>query len=117
VRDNQPPDLDAQDGLIQFSTGTSWLHTVVETIAPVGYNLKPDAYPCDNSSGTCTVVALNDAKGPVGGVAELPGVASTPLEVGSSSGLGVGALAGIVAGAAAGAIALGGAAWYAWRRA
>ena len=45
---------------------------------------------------------MGDIIVPVGGIAELPGVAGTPLET-----------TGIVAAIAAGAVALGGAAWYA----
>ena len=51
--------------------------------------------------------------GPVGGIAELPEVAGTPLEVAGSSRLNAGVLAAV---AAAGAVTLGGAAWYARRR-
>ncbi len=50
----------------------------------------------------------------VGGIAELPEVAGTPLETADSSILGTGILAIVIASAAAGAVALGGAAWYAW---
>ena len=52
----------------------------------------------------------------LGGVAELPEVATTPLEAAGSSGSSAGVLAGIAAAAAAGVVALGGAAWYARRR-
>lgn len=48
----------------------------------------------------------------VGGIAELPDVAGTPLEAGGSSGPGAGVLAGVAAVVTAGAVALGGAAWY-----
>ena len=68
--------------------------------------------------------AGNIASGPtsilcqaVGGVAELPEVASTPLEAPDSSGSNTGALAGAIAGAVlAGGVTLGGAAWYKRRR-
>ena len=52
---------------------------------------------------------------PVGGLAELPDVAGSPLEAEGSSGPSAGVLAG-VATAAVGAVALGGAARYARRR-
>ena len=52
----------------------------------------------------------------VGGIAELPEVARTPLETPGSSGGNVGLLAGIVAAIAPGTATLGGAAWYARRR-
>lgn len=53
----------------------------------------------------------------VGGVAELPDVATAPLQTdGSSSGLGAGALTGIAAAAALGVTAVG-VVWYVWRRA
>ena len=54
--------------------------------------------------------------GAVGGVAELPEVAGTPLEATDSSGSNTGLIAGIVAAIAAGSATLGGAAWYARRR-
>ena len=52
---------------------------------------------------------------PVGGIAELPEVAGTPLETEGSSGPSAGVLAGVAAGTA-GVVGLGGAAWYARRR-
>ena len=53
----------------------------------------------------------------VGGVAELPEVAGTPLEATGSSGPGADVPSATIAGAAiAGTLALSGAAWYAWRR-
>ena len=52
----------------------------------------------------------------VGGGADLPEVAGTPLEAPDSSGSNTGLLAGIVAAIAAGTVTLGGAAWYARRR-
>ena len=52
----------------------------------------------------------------VGGIAELPEVAGTPLETGGSSGGNVGILAGVVGAVAVGAVALGVAAGYARRR-
>ena len=51
--------------------------------------------------------------GAVGGIAELPGVAGTPLEAQGSSGRDVASLAAVVA---AGVVALAGGAWYARRR-
>ena len=54
---------------------------------------------------------------PVGGIAELPDVAGTPLEAEGSWVPSAGVVAGVVTAVAAGALALGGAAWYArrWR--
>jgi hypothetical protein len=52
----------------------------------------------------------------VGGIAELPDVAGTPVQTGGSSGPGPGALARMAAAIATGALALGGAAWYGRRR-
>ncbi len=52
----------------------------------------------------------------IGGIAELPEVAATPLESPDSSGPSTTVLAGIVAAVAAGTIALSSAAWYARRR-
>jgi hypothetical protein len=53
---------------------------------------------------------------PVGGIAELPDVASTPLEAQNSSGPDAGLLAGVAAAVAAGLLALFSGAWYARRR-
>ena len=52
----------------------------------------------------------------VGGIAELPEVAGTPLEEPGSPGGNAGMLAGVIAAVAGGTIALGGAAWFARRR-
>ena len=57
-----------------------------------------------------------DCSPSVGGIAELPDVAGTPLEAPASSRSNAAVLAGIAAAVAAGAVALGGAAWYARRR-
>lgn len=113
VCDNQEfVDLDPTDGLLQVP-GNAGIHNVVETLAPVGYTLKPGKTVCDNSISSCLVVLLNDAV-VVGGVAELPdGDGVAPLQTSGSSGLDAGLLAGI---AAAAAVALGGAAWFARKR-
>lgn len=52
----------------------------------------------------------------VGGVAELPDVAGTPLKAPDSSGTNLGLLAAIIVGISAGGFALGGAAWWVRRR-
>ena len=54
--------------------------------------------------------------GAVGGIAELPEVAGTPLEAADSSGPNAGVLAGVAAVVVTGTVALGGAAWYARRK-
>ena len=64
--------------------------------------------------GTGTPV---DVVGRTSGIAEPPDVAGTPLEAQGSSGPSVSFVGGVVAAVAAGALALGGAAWYARRRA
>ena len=58
-------------------------------------------------------IALHTPSVGVGGIAELPEVAGTPLETGTSSDTNAGVLAGMAAAAAAGVIVLGGAAWWA----
>ena len=74
------------------------------------------AYPLPGSVGWRAVtIALRPAN-TVGGIAELPEVAGTPLEAPDSSGLSAGLIAGVAAVAVTGAIAFGGAAWYARRR-
>ena len=57
-----------------------------------------------------------EAPAVVGGIAELPEVAGTPLDTPDSSGSNIGLLATVAGAIAAGALALGGAAWYARRR-
>ena len=52
----------------------------------------------------------------IGGIAELPEVAGTPLDATGSSGGSAGLFVGVIAAAVAGAVALGRAAWYARRR-
>ena len=76
---------------------------------------------CSNCFSFCLAGVALIVKGivglePVGGVAELPEAAGSPLEAGGSSGSSPGVLAGIAAALAAGAVALGGAAWWARRR-
>lgn len=74
------------------------------------------ADPTNNAGSSVSLVATISCTPGVGGVAELPDVAGTPLEAGGSSGLSGGVLAGITAAVTAGALAFGGAAWYARRR-
>ena len=57
-----------------------------------------------------------DIPASVGGIAELPDVAGTPLEAPDSSGRDVGFLVGVVAVVAAGVVTLASGAWYARRR-
>ena len=78
---------------------------------------------CSASGGIVTVKGIIGLES-VGGVAELPRldggqaeVAGTPLGAGGSSGPGAAVLAGVATVVAAGAVALGGAAWWARRRA
>ncbi len=85
------------------------------SVAAVGGNVLVGA-PLDNAAGAAFLFCSPEGCPlGVGGVAELPAAAETPLEAPRSSGSGAGALAGI-ASAAAGAIALGGGAWWARRR-
>ncbi len=53
---------------------------------------------------------------PVGGIAELPNIATTPVETPDTSGTNVGFPAAAAAAAGVGALTLGGAAWYAVKR-
>lgn len=70
----------------------------------------------DFASSPTYLVKCNNPSNQVGGIAELPEVAGTPLETAGSLGSNTGLLAGVVAAIAAGTVTLGGAAWYARRR-
>lgn len=70
----------------------------------------------DFASSPTYMVECNNPSNQVGGIAELPEVAGTPLEAPDSSGSNTGLIAGIVAFIAAGTVTLGGGAWYARRR-
>ena len=71
---------------------------------------------CGVSVSPCGSTTFIVTPFPIGGIAELPEVAETPLEAEGSSGASASVVAGVVAAVAAGAVALGGAAWYArWR--
>ncbi len=103
-----PIDIDMAEITIELCDGTP---SMVE--ADMEYWLNTVGRFCPWSA---VLVSVVDVKPPVGGVAELPDVAETPLEAADSSGLSAGVAAGIVAAAAAGVLALGGASWYARRR-
>lgn len=60
--------------------------------------------------------ACDSTPGPVGGIAELPDIASAPQKAPDSSGSDAGVVAGIATAVAGGVVALGGAGWYAKRR-
>lgn len=74
------------------------------------------AVPADVTLFNQVFNQLQEMPLPVGGIAELPEVAGTPLEAAGSSGASAGVLAGVVAAIAAGTVTFGGAAWYARRR-
>ena len=79
------------------------------------------ADPTNHSSASTSLVATSSCSPPtpdppVGGIAELPEVAGTPLDATGASGSSAGLLAGVIAAVAAGAVALGGAAWYTRRQ-
>ena len=70
--------------------------------------------PFADKDGTEIITII--CNGPVGGIAELPEVADTPLGTDEPSGFSAALLAGLIAGASAGAIAVAGTAWYSRRR-
>ena len=75
-----------------------------------------DAPNSGNAIGINIVKASHNTNPQVGGIAELPEVAGTPLEAPGSSGSNTGLIAGVLAAIAAGTVTLTGAAWYARRR-
>jgi hypothetical protein len=88
---------------------------------PVGLGLNsiildPLGIPVVPKSGTGLTINCGEPIPGVGGIAELPNVAETPLEAPGSSESNAGVLAGIVAAVAAGTVALSGAAWYGRKR-
>ena len=108
--DAADPD-DDNDGLPDFYEAT---HSCLDP-------LVDDAAADPDGDGWLNSVEFNFGTNPcvanaVGGIAELPEVAGTPLETDGSSGGSLGVLAGIAAGTVAGILAFGGAAWYARRR-
>ena len=81
------------------------------TFSVAAGSLKSNGSTPRNNSRT--VLQLASA---VGGIAELPDVAGTPVEALNTSNGNAGLLAGVAAAAIAGAVALGGAAWYTRKR-
>ena len=71
---------------------------------------------CGFSAGECSVKITVGPK-PVGGITELPEAAAAPLETAASPVAGENLFASVAGAIAAGTLALGGAAWYARRRA
>ncbi len=79
------------------------------------------ADPTNHSSASTSLVATSSCSAPtpdpsVGGVAELPEVAGTPLDAAGSSDGNAGLFVGLIAAVVAVAVALGGAAWYTGRQ-
>ena len=79
-------------------------------------NAEPGIWQAEYHHNGALVSVRSFGVGGVGGIAELPEVAGTPLETGGSSGSSAGVLAGAIAGAVTATLALGGAAWYARRQ-
>ena len=102
---------------LNFQAGANSLTAQV----PANRNLAPPGYYMlfivDSDGVPSEAMFARLAANAVGGVAELPEVAGTPLEATGSSGPGADVPSATIAGAAiAGTLALSGAAWYAWRR-
>ena len=105
---SQKVTLVASSAAAQPGFGTSLFNSITGTI-----QLPVESVPLlevDSLKINCK------AAGYVGGIAELPEVAGTPLEAAGSSGSNTGLIAGIVAAIAAGSATLTGWAWYARRR-
>ena len=76
----------------------------------------PTPTPTSTPTPTITPTPTPTIDPSIGGIAELPEVAGTPLDATGSSGGNAGLLAGFITAVVAGAVALGSAAWYARRR-
>ncbi len=87
-------------------------------LQPAGPTPTPTSTPTATATPTATPTpTITPTPTPtidpsVGGIAELPEVAGTPLDATGSSDSSAGLLAGVIAAVVAGAVALGGAAWY-----
>ena len=104
-----PTSLDAIGHSLQRSGDTS--------DSAADFQCGDPANPTNHSSVSASLVATTpcpDAE--VGGIAELPEVAGTPLDATGASDSSAGLFAGVIAAVVAGAGALGGAAWYVRRR-
>ncbi len=100
--------VEATDNSAEYS-----LQPVATSTFSVSTGNLPTDFTTPRNNGR-TVLQL---VGPVGGIAEPPDVARTPLEAnGASSGSNVWLVVGIAAAASAAAVAAGGAVWYARRR-
>ncbi|MCH7837411.1 MAG: hypothetical protein IIC26_02775 [Chloroflexi bacterium] len=120
------PELDAagsNEDLANFSYQCNTPGTKTITLLTVAQSPDGAQYVAPDASTIAVTTKVGDNAdqitidcGPVGGIAELPEIAGTPLEAAGSSGSNTGLIAGIVAAIAAGSVALGGAAWYARRR-
>lgn len=122
------PELDASgpnEDLANFSYQCNRPGTQTITLLTAAQSIDGSAYADPNLSiidvkpkvgSNADQIAVN-CVGSVGGVAELSEVAGTPLETADSSSPSTTVLAGVAAAIAAGTVTLGGAAWYARRRA
>ena len=120
------PEMDASgpnEDLANFSYQCNTPGTKTITLLTVAQSPDGAQYVVPDASTIAVTTKVGDNAdqitidcGPVGGIAELPEIAGTPLEAAGSSGSNTGLIAGIVAAIAAGSVALGGAAWYARRR-
>ena len=99
------------------ATGSAYTNPTLflKTVGTQEVDLDGDTVP--ETVDVADTLDINCVPPGVGGIAELPEAAETPLEAVGSSGPSAGVLAGAVVGAVAlGVLALGGAAWYARRR-
>ena len=107
---NEDPDADGLTNLQELILLTNPLQPDTDGGGvPDGLEVNRGREPIDPSDDAALLPE-------VGGIAELPEVAGTPLETSGSSGGNAGVLAGMAAALVAVAVALTGAAWYARRR-
>ena len=113
------PDVSAspKEAGCEFNITVTWEENLIMFRLFVGQIGDPLPSHCNvTMNGPCTFNPTIELVQPVGGIAELPGVAGTPVEALGSSGPNTGVIAGLVGALLVGTVTLGAGTWYARRR-